>query len=212
MIAQAEQTMTESRYREAMARTATTYVAGALALGLREQGLSDKAIGEVLTVSRNRVPDLVKEGIWPSPMLSDDRLLRYVTAAVEDLYRPIAHPTTGWVHSLTGLSGRIAIANGVSIPPPFRPNEERGLDTIAAQFDNLDTGERILVYSLERHHGQVLFDAEMRLAGYDFMGYYRIDLCSPAGDRQSYPLEVLRHLQLRSAVRKEVGNSRGAPI
>lgn len=109
----------------------------------------------------------------------------------QDIYQPMAHPATGWIHTLTDISGRIALANGISIPKPFRPNAGRGLDTAAAQFDNLDTGERILVYSLERHHGQVLFDAEMRLAGYDFKGHYRIDLCSPAGTRQSYPLEIL---------------------
>ncbi len=191
MIAQAKGTIAEARYREAMARKVTNCVAGALAYGLREQGLTDKAIGEVLTISRNRVADLVKEGIWPylGP-LGDQRQQRHVAAEVDEIYQPVAHPSSGWTHTLTDVSGRIAHANGITLPKPYRRNAG-GLDTAAAQFDNLDTGERILVYSLERHHGQILFDSEMRLAGYDFKGHYRIDLCSPAGTRQPYPLEIL---------------------
>lgn len=191
MVAQAKDTIAEARYREAMARRVTNCVAGALAYGLREQGLTDKAIGEVLTVSRNRVADLVNEGIWPylGP-LDDQRQERHVTAEVDEIYQPIAQPNTGWTHTLTDVSGRIAHANKIVLPKPYR-RSVASLDTAAAQFDNLDTGERILVYSLERHHGQILFDSEMRLAGYDFMGYYRIDMCSPTGTRQPYPLEIL---------------------
>lgn len=191
MIAQAKDTIAEARYREAMARRVTNCVAGALAYGLREQGLTDKAIGEVLTVSRNRVADLVKEGMWPYPgPLDDQRQQRHVNAEIDEIYQPIAHPSNGWTHTLTDVSGRIAHANAIPLPKPHRRNPA-GLDTPAAQFDNLDTGERILVYSLERHHGQILFDSEMRLAGYDFKGHYRIDLCSAAGTRQPYPLEIL---------------------
>lgn len=191
MVAQAKATIAEARYRETMARTVTNRVASALAYGLREQGLTDKAIGEALTVSRNRVDDLVKAGIWPylGPNL-DQRQIRHVASELNEIYQPIEQPDAGWTHTLTDVIGRIAHANKIALPKPYRRNVA-SLDTAAAQFDNLDTGERILVYSLERHHGKILVDSDMRFAGYDFKGQYRIDICSAAGTRQPYPLEIL---------------------
>lgn len=126
MVAQAEQTMAESRYREAMARTATTCVAGALALGLREQGLSDKAIGEVLTMSRNRVPDLVREGIWPSPMLGDQRLRRYAAAALEDStdQSPIQPPAGSIASPVSAAESRPPM--GSAFQNPIAATEEGG--------------------------------------------------------------------------------------
>lgn len=192
MISQAKDAMAAVRHRETLAHNVTKSVAGILACGLREQGLTDKAIAEALTVSRNRVTNLVEESIYPAlfAAIGDQEARRRVIAELDEIYGPIAQASAGWVHTCTDVSGRIAHANRITLPKPYRA-KPRVLDTPAAQFDNLDTGERIVVYSLERHHGKILLDTEMRLAGYDFKGLYRIDVCSPAGTRQPYPLEIL---------------------
>lgn len=65
MTEQAKAAIATARFHEMLAQKTTKVVAGTLALGLREQGLSDTAIGEVLGVSRNRITDLVNVGIWP---------------------------------------------------------------------------------------------------------------------------------------------------
>ncbi|WP_100524726.1 hypothetical protein [Mycobacteroides abscessus] len=65
MIEQAKAALAAARFQEMLAQKTAKVVAGTLALGLREQGLSDTAIGEVLGVSRNRVSNLVDIGVWP---------------------------------------------------------------------------------------------------------------------------------------------------
>jgi predicted XRE-type DNA-binding protein len=194
MIAQAKAILSEIHTRESMAHQATFYVTAILAHGLREQGLTDKAIGETLSVSRNRVNDLVKAAIWPELFdgvtIGDHRQREFLETATRDTYRPIAQPSTGWIHTITGRSGDIATANNIPLPRHFHTDPAE-LETEGAQFDNHDTGERILVYTLERHHGKPLFDSEMQCVGYDFIGHYRIDIFSVAGDRNSLPLEHL---------------------
>lgn len=193
MIAQARDVLAEARYREELARTATGCVAGALAWGLREQGLTDKAIGETLGVSRNRVSDLVDAGMYPTICsgirLGDDRQREYVTAEVEAVYGPLARPKSGWVHTKTAASGTIACDNGIPLPVTVRDPEHLSLS--GAQFDNLDTGERVLVYTLDRHYGQPLLDSHLRRVGADYRGEYRIDLWSSPGGVHPYPLEIL---------------------
>ncbi|MCP3811009.1 hypothetical protein NLX62_01435 [Mycobacteriaceae bacterium Msp059] len=194
MIAQAGQILAEARLRESMASTVTYCVTGALAYGLREQGLSDKAIGEILSVSRNRVGDLVKAGIWPTLFarikLDDDRRRKFAAAEMKSIYRPVAQEQQEWVHTRTDCSGYIAERNNIPIPREYR-HSPGSLEPEAAEFDNCVTGERIVVYTLERHHGKMLFDSEHRRVGYDYRGEYRIELCSASGARHPLPLELL---------------------
>jgi len=193
MIDQARDVLAEAKYREELARTAAGCIAGALAWGLREQGLTDKAIGETLGVSRNRVGDLVDAGMYPTicsdMRLGDDRQREYVTAEVEAVYGPLARPASGWTHTKTAASGTVAKTNGIPLPATVRDPEHLSLS--GAQFDNLDTGERILVYTLDRHYGQPLLDANLRRVGADHRGEYRIDLWSSPGGVHPYPLEIL---------------------
>lgn len=207
MIAQAKEVLEKAREREVMAQRITKVVKGTLAYGLREQGLTHKQIGEILGVSRNLVgeliglsrnpiDELIKTGIWTRlfsevPFGHFDEYWQLVSA-VQEIFGPIEQGTTGWVHTRTGRSGRILESNDIPVPRTYR-HEPGGLDTDAAQFDNRESGERILVYSLERHHGKVLFDDEMQATGQrDHRGEYRIELLSPAsGARQQLPLELL---------------------
>lgn len=194
MIEQAGQILAEARLRESMAATVTYCVTGALAYGLREQGLSDKAIGEILSVSRNRVGDLVKAGIWPTLFarikLDDDRRRKFAAAEMKSIYRPVAQEQQEWVHTRTDRSGYIAERNNIPIPREYR-HSPGALEPEAAEFDNCVTGERIVVYTLERHHGKMLFDSEQNRVGYDYKGEYRIELCSANGARHPLPLELL---------------------
>jgi len=190
MVTQAQEVLSEAKIQEAKARTVTACVTGALAYGLREQGLTDKAIGEALGVSRNRVNALVRVGMWPSIYGDLPAEARGIAAEVDAIYSKLTKPASGWVHAASASSGEIAVANNIPLPPSFAKNPT-SLDPQGAAFVNLDTGERIIVYTLERHRGQMLFNEERHLVGTDFKGVYRIDLVSSSGHRQQYPLEIL---------------------
>ncbi|OHT73356.1 hypothetical protein BKG67_04925 [Mycobacteroides chelonae] len=194
MIAQAREIIGAARYRAGVIDRATKGVIASLACGLKEQGLTDKAVAEVLGVSRNRISEIVAEGMYLTAFdgvrIDDDAQRREITTEVLQLYRPIATQPTGWVQVRAPRSGRLLEANGIQLPRMYQeiPGE---LDTEAAEFVNRDSGERILVYSLERHHGTVLYDSDGKFIDYDFKGEYHIDLCSPTGGRQPLPLALL---------------------
>ncbi|MUL50139.1 hypothetical protein FZI85_27455 [Mycobacterium sp. CBMA293] len=190
MLTQAHDVMAQARYREEEARRLTSHIAGALAYALREQQFTDTAIGEALGVSRNRVSELVNIGIWPTVYgpAGLDGDFKQVANQIDDLYGPLARPNAGWVHTLTGTSGLVAHANAIPLPDLYQ-EEPSGLDTAAAQFDNINTGERILVYTLERHFGKAIVNAETQKLERDHKGWYRIELCT--GGRQPIPLTNL---------------------
>lgn len=186
MAAQAIEIVTEVRDRQRKAHQATQYITALFAYGLREQGFSDSAIGEALSISRNRVSDLVQQALYPDlDAIGDD--IAFVQAQIATTYLPIAQPASGWVHTRTDRSGEIAIANEIALPEHWQ-NNPAALDTQAAEFDHQDTGDRILVYSLESQQGNPLFDKKKHCVGYDFMGTYRIDHCPADGDRQPMSL------------------------
>ncbi|OOK65201.1 hypothetical protein BZL29_7835 [Mycobacterium kansasii] len=191
MITQAREVITEARRRETFAKTVTYIVAGTLARGLRDQCLSDRDIAEILTVSRNRIGHLVQVGIAPTVgagiRISDNRAT--FAAAVAEIYGPVGHTGPGWVQTRKARSGHICAENNVPIPRSYYA--PAALDSYGAQFDNQHTGERILVYSLERYNGQPLFDAEGRYVKNDNRGEYCIDFCASTGARQPLPLEIL---------------------
>ena len=61
-----------------------------------------------------------------------------------------------------------------------------------AQFENTDTGERILVYSPQRWYGTATVNAVTgRRGGAERRRRYLIELCSPTGTRCDMPLEIL---------------------
>lgn len=194
MIEQAEEVIAEVKARLESAQKVARAASGAVAYGLREQGLSNKAIAEILGESRNNINKLVELGIWPrlsaGIAFGEHEQYARLKADVQELYRPLAQPSSGWVHSRSGRSGQILEANGIALPYAWR-SVPGGLDADAAQLDNLDTGERILVYSLERHDGELLFDSDQRLYGTDGMGFYRIEFCSPTGELRPILLELL---------------------
>ncbi len=194
MIEQAQAVIAEVKSHLEFAQKVARAVSGAVAYGLREQGLPNKAIAEILGESRNNINKLVEVGIWPRlsvdiPLGEYDHYDR-MKAEAEQLYRPLGQPGSGWVHSRSGRSGQILEANGIPLPRAWQSGPG-GLDADAAQLDNLDTGERILVYSLERHDGELLFNSNQQRYGTDGMGYYRIELCSQNGELRPLPLELL---------------------
>lgn len=194
MTEQAKAAIATARFHEMLAQKTTKVVAGTLALGLREQGLSDTAIGEVLGVSRNRITDLVNVGIWPR-VAGDVPLFRCeerdaIEAGVSTLCKPLIAQESGWIHTRTGRGQDLLEEN--KVPLPYAIGKRPGLlDAEAAQFDNQSSGERILVYTFERHYGEMLYDSNLRQDGPNGKGYYRIELCSAAGGRHELPLELL---------------------
>jgi hypothetical protein len=76
---------------------------------------------------------------------------------------------------------------------PGAPPVTRGyLDTSGAQFRNVQTGERILVYSLQRWRGAPEFDsATGDLSGWDHRGRYRVELCAANSRPAVMPLELV---------------------
>lgn len=151
MIEQAKAALAAARFQEMLAQKTAKVVAGTLALGLREQGLSDTAIGEVLGVSRNRVSNLVDVGVWPR-VAGDVPLFQCeerdaIEAGVSTLCKPLVAQETGWIHTRTGRGQDLLEEN--KVPLPYAIGKRPGLlDAEAAQFDNQSSGERILVYTL----------------------------------------------------------------
>lgn len=190
MLVQATEVLAEARRLEAFANRVTTVVAGTLAWGLRNQGMSDREIGKVLPVSRNRVAKLVNAGKWPTEfgrVAWDER--EEMRAAVAAIYGRIGHAGPGWIQTRQARSGDICADNKVPIPGFY--SSAGALDLDGAQFDNAESGERILVYSLHRHNGWPLFATGGRFVKHDHRGEYRIDLCVPGGARQALPLQIL---------------------
>jgi hypothetical protein len=87
-----------------------------------------------------------------------------------------------------GLSKDVMRANNIAAQSPM-PVES--LSTCGAQFDNTDTGERILSYSLQRWNGTPTVNAVTgELAGFDHRGGYTIELWSGSGTRCEMPTEI----------------------
>lgn len=189
MLDEARAVLNEAdRLHEESAKIAAL-VKATIALGLREQGLTNKAIADLIGESRNKINDLVQMAIWPALYgdLPSGEFVRF-SKMIDDVYGQIGEAGTGWVHARTVLSGIIVEAHAIPLPRLVRAES---LDTDAAEFENPDTGEQIIVYSLERHYGSPLFDAHGRREDGDGRGHYRIEVCSPNGSREALPLEIL---------------------
>lgn len=189
MLGEARTVLAEADRLQEESTKIATLVKATIALGLREQGLTNKAIAELIGESRNKINDLVNMAVWPALYggLPSGEYLRF-SKMIDSIYGPLSGPDTGWVHARTTRSGIIVEAHAIPLPR-FLPAES--LDTDAAEFENPDTGERIIVYSLERHYGSPLFNVHGGREDSDGRGYYRIEVCSPNGSREALPLEIL---------------------
>lgn len=189
MAEKALKVATEMRDRQRKSHLATQYITALLSHGLREHGFTDSAIGETLGISRNRVSDLVQQAKYPDlDAIGDD--LPFIQEQVATIYEPMTRALGGWAQTRTARSGDIAADNNITLPDHWQ-NSPDGLDTPAAQFDNPDTGDRIVVYSLESQQGNPLFDKKKHCVGYDFKGTYRIDYRPASGDPEPMSLEEL---------------------
>ncbi len=190
MLAAAQVALAEARQRADHAAAIVRTVAGLLAAGLREQGHSDRAIGAALQISRNRVGELIAAAPWVKLGAHTDTDNDWIVDWIEDIYsRAATAAGSTWVQDGPQLSGQVVEENRIAVPPPLSVAD---LDTSGAQFRNVDTGERILVYSLQRWRGMPQFDsATGDLSAWDHRGYYSVELCAAGGHRAAMPLELL---------------------
>ncbi len=189
MLDEARTVLNEANRRLEETAKIAALVRATIALGLREQGLTNKAIADLIGESRNKINDLVKMATWPALYgdLPSGEFVRF-SKLIDDVYGQIGEAGTGWIHARTVRSGTVVESHAIPLPRLVRADS---LDTDAAEFENPDTGERIIVYSLERHYGSPIFDAHGRREDGDGRGYYRIEVCSPNGSREALPLEIL---------------------
>lgn len=189
MAEEALKVATEVRDHQRRTRLVTQHITALLAYGLREHAFTDSAIGEMLGISRNRVSDLVQQAKYPDfDAIGDD--LAFLQAQIATMYLPMTRALGGWVHTRTARSADIAADNNIALPDHWQGSPE-GLDTAAAQFDNQDTGDRIVVYSLESQQGNPLLDQKKHCVGYDFKGKYRIDYRAAGAEPEPMSLEEL---------------------
>lgn len=190
MAEEAIKVAAEVRDHQRKSHLVTQHITALLAYGLREHAFTDSAIGEVLGISRNRVSDLVQQAKYPDfDAIGDD--LAFLQARIATIYLPMTRALGGWAHTRTALSADIATDNDITLPEHWQSSPD-DLDTVAAQFDDQDTGDRIVVYALESQQGNPLFDKKNHFVGYDFKGTYRIDYRAAGGHLEPMPLEELR--------------------
>lgn len=161
-------------------------VIGASAFALREQGLSDRQIAAALEVSRNRLDKLISRGRAfvlgadiSDAMENDDR---WKSRWLKDILGSVAdNGPSPWRHAPAQLSSDLVAANGITLPAGV---EFDRLDTPAAQFDNVVTGERVLLYTLQRWNGSRLVNSVTgEIVGAGGRGVYRIELRAANGAR-----------------------------
>jgi hypothetical protein len=190
MLAAGRVALAEARRRADRAAEIVQIVAGLLASGLREQGHSDRAIGAALQISRNRVSELVDRAPVVKLSVPVDADDDWVGDWIEDIYgRASAAGPSTWVQDRPYLSGHVVLDNAIPVPAPLT---DADLDTSGAQFRNADTGERILVYSLQRWRGTPEFAADTgEHTDWDHRGHYSVELRAANGRRRAMPPEML---------------------
>ena len=186
MSVAARSAVDEARRRADDAAVIVTAVIGASAFALREQGLSDRQIAASLRVSRNRLDKLISHarGIIFGTDVSDaiENADRWKSRWLTDILGAAASSgPSPWRQAPSQLSSDVVATNSIALPAGI---EAGRLDTPAAQFDNTATGERVLVYTLERWNGiRVVNAVTGEIVGTDGRGSYRIELRALNGAR-----------------------------
>lgn len=186
LVAAARAAVDEARRRADDAAMVVTAVIGASAFALREQGLSDRQIAAALEVSRNRLDKLISlaraftlgAGIVDAIDNEDRWKSRWLT---EILGSVADNGPSPWRHAPSQMSSDVVAGNAIALPEGVRVGQ---LDTPGAQFDNVATGERVLVYTLQRWNGSRLVNQMTgEIVGADGRGVYRIELRAANGAR-----------------------------
>ena len=186
MVAAARSAVDEARRRAEDAAQIVTAVIGASAFALREQGLSDRQIAAALEVSRNRLDTLISSawGIIFGTDVADaiENADRWKSRWLTEILGSAANNgPSPWRQAPSQLSSDLVAANTIALPAGI---EVGRLDTPAAQFDNTATGERVLVYTLERWNGTLVVNSVTgEIVGTDGKGMYRVELRALNGAR-----------------------------
>lgn len=192
MIAAVREAMEEVRDRaKAVNELVVPAVSGRMASMLRELGLSDREIADVLDVPKRQVQALVSQSLFirMGTLLAETSWPR---DWINEIYgKAVAAAPSHWIENKVTHSRQVVEAH--AIEPPEGVTDLR-MDTFGAQFQNTETGELILVYSFQRWKGQPI-PSHLRDAkdvdGWDQKGRYEVEICSPSGNRQPLPLEIL---------------------
>ncbi|MFI6432890.1 hypothetical protein [Rhodococcus oryzae] len=167
--------------------------------------------GTSVRAARRAVGVPLRVGLYESLRTTNQRVLRKIRSrnldqytvvpsgksektdldAVSEMWAAAELTASVWSHSeFTGLSRALMIQHGIPIPASLT---DIGLDTSAAEFVNHVTGERILVYSLERWCGALRPEppAADGMDRWDYRGTYRVERVSPDGQRTPIDLTTL---------------------
>jgi len=139
------------------------------------QGLSDSAIGAFLGVSRNRVADLIR-GIQYGGEPS------WAAEWVNEVWAAARYASSPWLEE-SGVPALLShhIVERYQIPVSSSLIPLHKLDTEAAEFTHRHSGEKIIVYSLQRWKGTPTRVGDP--LSWDHKGHYVIEFVSGSGER-----------------------------
>lgn len=161
------------------AQTVADQILGLSVLSLRQQGYNDRFIADRLRVS----PELIRDAPRRVSMLmgSDDDQLR---ADIKQRWDQ-ARQTLTWVQEEQVQFSRDIVGRYNIDIAESQPLTIHALDLPAAEFVNGETGERFLVYSLQRWKG-----VPTRTTGvWSGRGSFTLDFLTPAGERMTVPAQ-----------------------
>jgi hypothetical protein len=168
----------DARRRAQRAETVRRDVLGLSALALRQHGFSHANIADHLGARRALVAECAR-GVRPHIGPNDDEALRTDVEAVWNAIRKAASP---WLQTdAVSTSRDVVRINDIDIGDSPLPVSE--LNTSGAEFVHQTSGEKIVVYSLQRWKGApIVHDGD--ITDWDRVGHYNVEFVAAAGERR----------------------------